>query len=125
MKNVLSWAWRIVVCLFVIAVALVAFHTAQTPFQTAVISGLALIFVYANARQRLALAVMIEHNKANFLRFVEVLGALNSPKAEEYKNAGKKMLSGDDAIIDGSWLYILTDSLISLLALYQLIAVVL
>jgi len=122
MKNVLSWAWRITICLFVIAVALIAFHTAQTPFQTAVISGLVLIFVYANARQRLTLVTMIDNNKAAYVRFVETLRALDSPKAEEYANEGKKLLSGDDVMLNGHWLYIVTDSLISLLALYQLIA---
>jgi len=124
MKNVLRWAWRGAICLFVIAVALIAFHTAQTPFQTAVISGLVWIFVYANARQRATIAVMVDHNKAGFVRFVETLRALNSPQAETYSNAGKKELGKDDDMIIGWWLYVLTDSLISLIALYQLIAVV-
>jgi len=123
MKNVLRWTWRVAICLFVIVVSLVAFHTAQTPFQTAVISGLALIFVYANSRQRATIAIMVHHNKAGFARFILLLGALNSPKTDEYTNAGKKELATDDDLINSWWLYILTDSLISLVALYKLIAV--
>jgi len=83
-----------------------------------------MIFVTAKARHSETLEVMAKHNKAGFLRFIELLGALNSPKTAEYANAGNKGLANEETIIDSWWIINVTDGIIILIALYQLAVVV-
>jgi hypothetical protein len=127
MKKFLHLILRYAVSAFFIILVLAAFHVAQTPFQTVVISGLVILSVSMNFYHLVGVKMSISDNKRNFSRFHRTIRKLHSSDADEdeYIKAGENTIKEDEDWIDSWSPYLMADGVIAIIAIYQLIAAVL